>query len=87
MPERIQRDPELPGRIGGRWRDPVMSPVEVVGARLDGEPRCTGHAVEGATEPMYRLVGSGRLVWISKDRLDPASPLRCTVCDAEIGAG
>jgi hypothetical protein len=61
MPEQIMRDPELPGRIGGRWRDPVMSPVEMVGARLDGEPRCTEHAVAGATEPMYRLVGRRRL--------------------------
>jgi hypothetical protein len=87
MPEQIQRDPELPGRIGGRWREPVMSPVEVVGARLDGEPRCTEHAVAGATEPMYRLVGAGRLVWITRDQVDPDTPLRCGVCDAGLGAG
>lgn len=87
MPEQIQRDPELPGRIGGRWREPVMSPVEVVGARLDGEPRCTEHAIAGATEPMYRLVGAGRLVWISRDRLDPDAPLRCAVCEVDLGAG
>jgi len=87
MGEQVQRDPELPGRIGGRWRDPVMSPVEMVGARLDGEPRCTEHAVAGATEPMYRLVGGGRLVWISRGQLDRDSPLRCAVCDALIGAG
>jgi hypothetical protein len=87
MPEQIMRDPELPGRIGGRWREPVMSPVEVVGARLDGEARCTEHAVEGATEPMYRLVGAGRLAWISRDQVDPGTPLRCAVCDADLSAG
>ena len=87
MTEEIRRDPELPGRIGGRWREPAMSPVDVVGARLDGEPRCTEHAVAGATEPMYRLVGGGRLAWISREQLEAGSPLRCAVCDVEIGAG
>jgi hypothetical protein len=87
MPEEIRRDPELPGRIGGRWRDPVMSPVEVVGARLDGEVRCVDHAVEGATEPMHRLVGAGRLVWLSSDQVDPGAALRCSVCDRGLSPG
>jgi hypothetical protein len=87
MGEQIRRDPDLPGRIGGRWREPAMKPVEVVGARLDGEPRCTAHALQGATEPMHRLVGGGRLVWITEDKVDAETPLRCAVCDAALGGG
>lgn len=83
----IRRDPDLPGRMGGRWREPAMKPVEVVGARLDGEPRCTAHALEGAGTAMRELVGGGRLVWITQDRVDPEAPLRCMVCDAVIGGG
>jgi hypothetical protein len=87
MGEQIRRDPDLPGRMGGRWREPAMRPVEVVGARLDGEPRCTDHALEGAAEPMRELVGKGRLVWITEDRLSPEEPLRCGVCDTRLGGG
>jgi hypothetical protein len=82
MGEVIRRDPDLPGRMGGRWREPAMKPVEVVGARLDGEPRCTEHAIQGATDPIHRLVASGRLVWITEDRL--AEPLVCAVCQTVI---
>jgi len=84
MGEQVHRDPELPGRIGGRWREPVMSPVEIVGARLDGDPRCTDHAVHGATEPMHRLIGSGRLVWLTRAQLPPSSPLHCSICNTAL---
>jgi hypothetical protein len=87
MGEVIRRDPDLPGRMGGRWREPAMTPVEVVGARLDGEPRCTEHALQGAAEGVRQLVAGGRLVWITEDRVDPDAPLRCAICDAALGAG
>jgi hypothetical protein len=58
-----------------------MRPVEVVGARLDGEPRCTDHALQGVTQPMHQLVGSGRLIWITEDQIAGQEPPRCAVCD------
>ncbi|MDB5113491.1 MAG: hypothetical protein JWL78_561 [Chloroflexi bacterium] len=87
MGETFRRDPDLPGRMGGRWREPAMKPVEVVGARLDGEPRCTEHALQGATDPMHKLVGGGRLVWITEDKVDAESPIQCAVCEVVLGAG
>jgi hypothetical protein len=80
MGETFRRDPDLPGRMGGRWREPVMKPVEMVGARLDGDPRCTDHAMQGTTDPMHKLVGGGRLVWISEQQVDAGAPLQCSVC-------
>ena len=53
-PQVFRRDPDLPGRMGGRWREPAMKPVEVVGARLDGEARCTDHALQGADAGVRR---------------------------------
>jgi hypothetical protein len=83
----VRRDPQLPGRVGGRWREPTMRPVEVVGARLDGEPRCTEHALEGAAQPMRELIGSGRLVWVTEDQVAGDDPPRCSVCDRVLGRG
>jgi hypothetical protein len=80
----IRRDPDLPGRMGGRWRQPAMRPLEVVGARLDGEPRCTDHALEGAGQPMRELIGGGRLVWITEDQVTEDPP-HCSVCDRVLG--
>ena len=86
-PQVFRRDPDLPGRMGGRWREPAMKPVEIVGARIDGEARCTDHALEGADVGMRELVGAGRLEWITEDRLDPESPVSCTVCARTLGTG
>jgi hypothetical protein len=36
---------------------------------------------------MHRLVGGGRLVWITEDKVDAETPLRCAVCDAALGGG
>ncbi|MGH9122054.1 MAG: hypothetical protein ACRDYC_08915 [Acidimicrobiales bacterium] len=81
----IRRDPDLPGLMGGRWREPAMKPVEVVGARLDGEARCTDHALQGADLGLRELVGAGRLVWITEDRLDPEAQVSCAVCARTLG--
>jgi hypothetical protein len=64
-----------------------MKPVEVVGAHLDGEARCTDHALQGADAGVRELVGAGRLVWITEDRLDPEAPVTCAVCARTLGAG